>query len=107
MQCSHGLWRDLSEENDQYRQNCTCHCHHRSAKIVSQGGSKGSGGKIHHIITDQDRTQHLAGIIGNIHNGFARLLPSSARPRIRIRFTVVKAVSADEKILKESIKSIE
>ena len=73
MQCSHGLWRNLSEENDQYRQNCTCHCYHRPAKIVSQGGSKGSGGKIHHIITDQDRTQHLAGIIGNMHNGFCTL----------------------------------
>ncbi len=36
---------------------------------------------------------------------FARLLPSSARLRIRILFTVVKAVSADEKNA-ESISNI-
>ena len=100
MDRSQGLRGDLSKDQDQQSDDTGTDTYCRAAKQAhGQGGSKGRGGKIYNVISDQNGTTTFSRVS-------ALRSPSWARVCIRILLTVVMEVSADEKNAERQIRMI-
>ena len=63
-QSCNGFRRNLTEDQDQYRQDSGGNSGTGAAKNVNgKGGSQRRSGQVDHVIADQDCTKHLCGVI--------------------------------------------